>query len=157
MSNLLDSFELDALREDFFNMLGEFDEGGGGRTRSGSRLIITITRRLSRGTINPTTKLYDDPILSVIYQGPAHISPVTFRRDRQEIGGVESIRIRQYRAILPWDSGDIQIDDVLRIDEGDDPNMIGRTFDITDILYEAEMVVRRISLTDTSKDIDGVP
>ena len=155
MANLLDEFELDGLREDFKNILGIFDEGGDLENYDQAKTLVAITRLVDQGALNETTGVYDNPITKQIYSGPAHISPVTYRRDRQELGGGEAIRIRQYRGVLPWDSGDILIDDKLTVAFCSDPQMEGRTFDVTDILYEAELSGRRISLTDTSSDARG--
>ena len=156
MSNLLDQIELDGLREDFFNMLGIFDEGGDEMSISQAKTLVTINRVIERGDINQSTKKYDNPSITSIYAGPAHISPVTYRRDRQELGGEESIRIRQYRCILPWDAGNVLVDDFCTINFSSDPEMVGKVFDITDILYESQMVVRRISMVDTTKNISGL-
>jgi len=107
MSNMIDRYELDGLREDFFNMLGIHDEGGGESSISQAKTLVTIGRILEIGDLNPVTKKYDSPSITTIYAGPAHISPVTYRRDRQELGGGEAVRIRQYRGIVPWDAGNI--------------------------------------------------
>jgi len=155
MANMIDQYELDGLREDFLNLLGLFDEGDAEYSIEQAKTLVNINRVISRGTINPTTKLYENPITESIYAGPSHVSPVTYRRDRQELGGVESVRIRQYRAIVPWDAGDIHLDDTFTINFSTDPNMVGRTFDVTDVLYESHLAVRRISLVDTTKDANG--
>ena len=156
MSNILDQIELDGLRADFFEMLGMHVDTNGDFVDDTAKTTVIITRITDKGEINEITGLYDSPTTSTIYTGPTHISPVTYRRDRQEIGGMESIRIRQYRSIVPWDSGDIWIDDLMTVSDTQDPDMLGRTFDITDVLYETELSVRRLTLTDTSKDGEGV-
>lgn len=157
MSNLISQLELDMLRKDFNTLLGIIDEGGGDDPSiSKAKTLITINRVIERGPLNPTTKKYDDPSSISIYAGPSTFSPVTYRRDRQEEGGQESVRIRQYRALLPWDAGDIQIDDFYTINFCTDPDAVGKVFDITDILYESQMAVRRISLVDTAKNITGI-
>ena len=154
MANLTDQYELDGLREDFENFLGIYDYGGGDDTDA-AKTTVTITRVTDRGPINPATRLYDNPTVSTIYTGPAHISPVTYRRDRQEQGGMESVRIRQYRAVVPWDAGDIWIDDVMTVNTSQDVQMVGKAFDVSDVLYESEEAARRLSLVDTSKDGEG--
>lgn len=155
MSNILDQVELDGLRADFYELLGLHNDGAAWVDDTAKTTVI-ITRITDRGPINPVTGLYDTPVTSQIYSGPAHISPVTYRRDRQEIGGMEAVRIRQYRAIVPWDAGDVWIDDLLTVSDTQDPDMLGKTFDISDVLYETELAVRRLSLSDTSKDGEGV-
>lgn len=155
MANILDEFELAGLREDFDNLLGIYEEPADEESISRAKTLVSIRRTKNRGTFNETTGLYDsDTVTETIYTGPAHISPVTYRRDRQELAGQEAVRIRQYRAVLPWDSGDIHIDDILTVNFSADPEMDGRSFDITDVMYESELAARRITLTDTSKDND---
>jgi hypothetical protein len=154
MANIIDEYELAGLREDFDNLLGKYDFGGGTDDIDRAKTLVSITRVTSKGTLNETTGLYEGATSDVIYTGPAHFSPVTFRRDRQEIGGQTAIRIRQYRAVLPWDSGDIHLNDLFTVNFTTDPELDGRTFDVTDVMYESELSARRITLTDTSVDAD---
>lgn len=156
MANFLDQIELDGMREDFFELLGAIDEGGDERSISKAKTLVTIRRILDLGPINTSTHKYDNQIVEVIYSGPAYISPVTYRRDRQEDGGETSIRIRQYRCIVPWESGDFHVDDYLVVNFCSDPYFEGRVLDVTDVLYESEMAVRRLSLVDTKKDTNGL-
>ena len=151
MSNILTQLELDGLRKDFDEILGIFDEDGV-ETITKAQTLVSITRVIDRGDINPTTGEYDNPSIQAIYSGPSNFSPVVFRRDRQEIGGLESVRIRQYRGIVPWDAGDILLGDFYRVDSSVDPNVTGRVFDITDVLYEAELSIRRLTMVDTTQD-----
>ena len=153
MSDILDELEIAGARLDFEQSLGIIQEGDL-ETISAAGTLVLVRRVRDRGPLHPVTDLYDSPTIDTIFDGPAHISPVTFRRDRQEIAGAEAVRIRQYRMILPWDSGDIHIDDFAVVVMSQDPEMGGRTFDVTDVMYESELVVRRISLTDVSKDFD---
>ena len=156
MANLVDQFELDGLREDFFQLLGAFDEGGDERSISKAKTLGTFRRILEDGPLNPSTHLYDSPIIEVIYAGPIYIGPVTYRRDRQELGGGESVRIRQYRCMTPFDAGDFHLDDYLVVNFWSDVDMEGRVFDVTDVLYESELSARRLSLVDTKKDLTGL-
>lgn len=160
MSNILDELEIDGGRIDFEEALGQFTEGDN-ETIAAAGTLVMVRRVTSRGPLNETTGKYDQPTIQTQYTGPAHISPVTFRRDRQEIAGEEAVRIRQSRMIVPWDSGTesdqpgrIHIDDFVVVVMSADPDMEGRTFDITDVLYESELLVRRVTLTDVSKDFD---
>jgi len=156
MAGLVDKYELDGLREDMLNMLGMFDEGGVEYSITDAKTLVTIHRIIDIGPINTSTHLYDSPSSTVIYSGPGRISPVTYRRDRQEIGGEEAVRIRQYRGIVPWDAGDIHINDILGVTFCEDPQFEGKFLDVTDVLLESELAVRRISLVDTSKDVTGL-
>lgn len=151
MSNILTQLELDGLRKDFDEVLGIFDEGGA-EVVTKAKTFVSITRVIDRGDINPTTGKYDNPSIQAIYSGPSNFSPVIFRRDRQEIGGLASVRIRQYRGIVPWDAANILIGDFYRIDSSVDPEVAGRVFDITDVLYESELSIRRLTMVDTTQD-----
>lgn len=151
MSNVLSQLELDGLRRDFDEFLGIFDEDGV-ETIAQAKTIVSITRVIDRGDINPATGEYDDPSIQAIYSGPSNFSPVVFRRDRQEIGGLASVRIRQYRGIVPFDAEGILIGDFYRIDSSVDPDVAGRVFDITDVLYESELSIRRLTMVDTTQD-----
>ena len=160
MSNILDELEIAGARIDFEEMLGQFTIGDTESIAAAGTLVM-VRRVRSRGPINETTFKYDSPTIDTQYTGPAHISPVTFRRDRQEIAGEEAIRIRQSRMIIPWDAGtesgqpgNIHIDDFVVVVMSADSEMEGRTFDVTDVMYESELLVRRIGLTDVSKDFD---
>jgi len=154
MSNVIDQLALDTLRNDFDNLLGIFDYGGGSDDKTAAKTTATITRVTDRGTFNTATNLYDNPTVVTIYAGPADISPVTYRRDRQELGGGEAVRIRQYRSEVPWDAGDIWVDDIMTVNTSQDVQMVGKIFTISDVLYESELAIRRLSLTDTSKDTE---
>jgi len=156
VANMIDQFELEGLRKDFLNSLGVVDEGGGDWSIADAKTLVSITRVVYRGTLNAVTKKYDAQIITTIYTGPASISPVTYRRDRQEIGGEESVRIRQYRGVVPWNAGDIYIDDLFTVNFCEDPDVVGRTFNISDVLYETELASRRLSLLDTNKDRTGL-
>ncbi len=156
MANMIDEFELAGLREDFFNSLGIVDKGGAEYSITDAKTLVSITRIVDRGPLNATTKKYDSPTITTIYAGPGSISPVTYRRDRQEVGGGESVRIRQYRGSVPWDAGDIWIDDLYTVNFCEDPDIVGKTFNISDVLYETELAIRRLSLLDTSKDVQGL-
>jgi hypothetical protein len=160
MSDILDDLEIQGGRIDFEETLGQFTEGDT-ETIAAAGTLVMVRRILSRGPLNETTGKYDQPTVQTQYTGPAHISPVTFRRDRQEIAGEESVRIRQSRMIIPWDSGteggqpgNVHIDDFVVVVMCADLEMEGRTFDITDVMYESELLVRRLTLTDVSKDFD---
>lgn len=151
MSDIVTQVELDGLRADMNELLGE--------TLNGAKTTVAITRTSDedRGPLNPVTLKYDSPTTQVIYTGPAHISPVTFRRDRTETAGGEAVRIRQYRALIPWDAGDIHIDDNLEVITSTDPDFVthGKKLEITDVLYETEMAARRLTLVDTSDTGDN--
>jgi len=144
MADLITELELNGLREDFNEMMGT----AAGRD---AKMTIEITRVTSStvGEMDEDTLQYPDAVPSIIYSGEAYISPIVFRRDRQEIAGGETVRIRQYRCLLPWDAPNIELDDVVKILTSSDPHFAGRILDVTDVMFEAELAARRITLTDT--------
>lgn len=152
MANILQSLELDGLREDFSELLGDGSIGGDGS----AKMTVAITRvATGTGTVDPTTLAITPGSVDVIYTGEAYINPIIFRRDRQELAGGEDQRIRQYRGILPWDSGDIRIDDKIQVLTSVDPQFANRTMTISDVMYEAELAVRRITITDLGESDTG--
>lgn len=141
MADFLLQEEVDGLRLDFLEALGDDD----GKTR------VTIKREKSSDvTLDSDTLQLIKGTVTTIYTGDAYLSPIIFRRDRQEEAGGTAVRIRQYRAILPWNSGDIHLDDQMTIDLCQDPQFVGRILTVSDVMYESEMIVRRITLVDTA-------
>lgn len=151
MSDILTGVELDGLRQDFDEMLG--DMLGTAKTT----IAITRTTGATLGAINTTTLQYDAASPSVIYTGEAYISPVVYRRDRQEFVGGNILTIRQYRVLLPWDSGDIKLDDVVTIVSCSDPNFVNKTLTVIDVMYESELGARRITVLDDSTTGEDCP
>jgi len=150
MANILTQPELDGLRQDFGELLGDGSTGGDAKTT----VAITRTNKKDKTVDRDSLQIIPGAI-TVIYTGEAHISPIVFRRDRQEIAGGETQRIRQYRCVLPWDSGDVRIDDVLEVITSQDPQFATRKMLVSDVMYESELAARRITLTDTSGNDDG--
>jgi hypothetical protein len=144
MANVLQQLELDGLRQDFNELLGDGSAGGDAKT------TIAITRTtVGSGDVDRTTLAVTPGSVEVIYTGEAFISPIVFRRDRQEIAGGEAQRIRQYRMLLPWDSGNILIDDIVEVISSQDPQFVNRKLTVSDVMYETELAARRVTLTDT--------
>lgn len=154
MVNIAETLELNGQRQDFAELLGVTNLAPNGEPET----TVTIVRQESTQTavFNETTGLYDTVTNQIVIATtiPAHISPVIFRRDRAESAGGDAIRVRQYRAIVQWDAGDIHIGDFLTVNTCSDTEFVGKTLDITDVLYESDLAVRRLSLVDTTRDFD---
>jgi len=155
MAGILDQLELDALRADFKTMLGIDETPADSEDITRAKTLVSIRRIVDQGTLNTSTGDYENPTTVVIYSGPAHVSPIVFRRDRQEQGGGQALRIRQYRVVLPWDSGNILIDDEMVVSFSADPEMDGRTWIVSDVMYESELAARRITVTDMTPAGEG--
>ncbi len=148
MSDLLTSDELTALRKDFKTLLGFTNPEHSTETEDDAKSTVTVRRVTSKGPLNPNTYKYDSPTYATIYTGAAYLAPIVFRRDRQESHAGATVRVRQYRALLPWDSGDIRIDDEIVIDTSSDTEMVGRVWLVSDVMYESEQGARRLTITD---------
>lgn len=142
--------ERDGARADLNSLLGiDENDVDAGETQ------VAITRVTDRGAINAISGKYDSPTTSSIYSGAAIVAPLVFRRDRQEIIAGEAIRIRQYRVLLPWDAGDIYINDDCEFTACSDPDLVGRTMKVSDVMYNSNSAGRRITLTDITDDSDA--
>lgn len=150
MSNLLTTEELAGLRKDFDELLGKSRITG---VDDEAPCTVRITRTLEeeKGDPNPDTLKYDDAITTNVYEGPFTISPVIYRRDRQEDAGGTSRRIRQYRGKGPYDMPIVEIGDDLEVLTSSDPNMAGLKLDVVDYIYEEGVATRRLTLVDTAK------
>lgn len=152
MANWLTTAEVDGLRADFAELLGDT---GAVHVDNQPHTLVTITRSNNDGTIDDDTGVMTGETFATIYTGAAYNSPIVFRRDRQEVAGGLAQRIRQYRMLAPWDAGDIFIDDIITFDASLDPNLVGRVMTISDVMYESELAARRLTLTDTTVDGAG--
>lgn len=152
MANLLTPIEIAGARDDFAHALGLVPWVRGDQVDT--EVTIFRTNAQTLGPINPETLQYDEPLTDIIYSGPSHFAPMAHRRDRQEIAGGETQRIRQYVAIVPWDAGDIHLDDTYRIDKCSDPYAVGKSFIITDVRYTSVLEARVLTLTDVGRDVD---
>lgn len=148
MSDILSESEVAGLRKDMEMLLG-IDENTGAETLA--RTTVSIYRPATNQTFNAVTMTYSgEP--SLIYAGPAHFGPMVFRRDRGENSGEELARVRVYRCWVPHDAGDIHIDDYVVVDTSDDMYVGSRSLWVTDVMYESEIAMRRITLTDVTRD-----
>lgn len=143
MPNNVSDLELDGLRLDVDFLVGfDFDDSTGK-----ARTLCLIERETAKGTINPSTLVYT-PTNATIYAGPCYISPIIFRRERQETVAEETARIRNYRVLLPWDAGDIHRLDLFSITQSADPNLTGRPMTVVDVIYTSDQAGRRLTVQD---------
>lgn len=152
MSDILTSHELDGIRYDFDMLLGltAYTPHAAIETEAD----IYRSNQTTLGPINPVTLQYDEPLIDIIYSGASHFAPMAHRRDRQEIAGGETQRIRQYVALVPWNAGDIHLDDTYHIRKCSDPNAIDKKFIVTDVRYTSLQAARVLTLTDISRNSD---
>jgi hypothetical protein len=146
---LLDSLELDCLRSDLELVItGDTSLNGVG----GDTCQISRTDNPNQlGTFNETTGLYENPTVTIKYTGPCYISPLVFRRDRQEEVGGRAGRIRVYRVKIPWvDPFDVELMDnfVITQSADGDSEILDLELKVVDILYGSEGGARRITVQD---------
>lgn len=142
MSNILTADELTALRNDLVDLFGT--SGDTAKTEG------TVTRESTLSeVVNPDNTVTADPAPTTIYSGPARVSPIVFRRDRQELAGGQIQRPRQYRLKIPSPLVSMQIGDIWTTTICSDPLLVGKRMEVTDVLPQSESAVRVATLTDT--------
>lgn len=87
----------------------------------------------------------------LIYSGRMSIYPIMARRDRFDEQGQGLIFIRQYRVILPWFEGEIQIRDRFEIVTSRDPQLAGRVFEVRDVAVSTNVGYRRVTVHDPAE------
>lgn len=153
MSNLISQIELDGIRADFLELIGDITATS---TADTPGTTVTVRRSNNDGTTDLATgKVTGETFATIASAVAAHVAPIPFRRDRTEEAGGDPVRIRQYRATLLWDVGDILIGDQVDMITSTDPHLVGRTMEVTDVFYESQLAARRITLTDFTDDEAG--
>jgi hypothetical protein len=154
MANWLTQAEVDGLRADFAELLGS-NPTASPRVDDQPHTTVSITRSNGDGVLNVDSGKLEGETFATVYSGEAYGSPVVFRRDRQETAGGEAFRFRQYRVLIPWDGGDVWVDDIFTWVTCLDPNVAGRVMTVIDVLYESELAARRLTLVDLTQDGAG--
>lgn len=91
----------------------------------------------------PVTNLYTD-IRCSIY-------PIMSRRDRFDEFGQSLIFTRQYRLDLPYDTDNIRIRDLVTVKTSTDSRMLGRVFEVRDVVESTHLGYRRATLQDAGE------
>lgn len=86
-----------------------------------------------------------------VYSGPCRLRPTG--GDRIVIAGEAPITLRMYDLTLPWDATGLKVDQVVTLDESNDPHSDGRTFTVTDIQGGTDTAYRRL-IVEEVVDID---
>lgn len=148
MVDLVTDEELAGIQQDLQMLLGRDEHNL--TDESAAKTVITIYRPGTKSIDTDTLESSQTP--AIVYNGPAMIGPMVFRRDRQELAGEEATRIRIYRCLLPHDAGDIHLDDYVVVDKCDDSFLLSRRLEVSDVMYESVVGARRITLTDVTRD-----
>lgn len=106
------------------------------------------------GTLDPATAQYSGEVRLTIYSGPCFIYPIMSRRDRFDEFGQGLIFTRQYRVGIPYDPdpADLpQIRDRFHLTQSTDGAIIGREFEVRDVVVSTLIGYRRITVQDTEE------
>lgn len=115
--------------------------------------LFTDMGRIIRPTGTPEYDRATDSFIGadtfdIIYEGRATFYPIMSRRDRFDEQGQGLIFIRQYRVMIPWDEAEIQIRDIYQPLTSDDPYIIGRSFEVRDVVGSSIIGYRRLTVHD---------
>lgn len=132
-SELISQAELNGIREDA-RQTTEVDE-------------CIITRITGEGTLLPNGFIDPDP-RDTIYTGPCAIYPILSRRDRFDELAEGLVFTRQYRVDLDWSVDNVQIRDRFVVTVSQDPQLIGREFEVRDVVVETNIGLRRLTVHD---------
>lgn len=133
MSELLSPEELAGIREDA-RQTTEVD-------------TCIIERIVDEGQLQPNGLIIPSP-RATIYIGFCAIYPILSRRDRFDELGEGLTFTRQYRVDLPWTVDDVQIRDRLTMVTSEDLQLIGREFEVRDVVVETNIGLRRLTVHD---------
>lgn len=101
---------------------------------SGTHTSTVIITRLvaGPGTLGPEG--YEPPPASEVYRGPARITPSP-TTERNLVVGEAQVVTRRYALAITWDAAELHVDDLVRVTDGDDPELVGKTLRIADVEY----------------------
>jgi hypothetical protein len=106
------------------------------------------------GTLDAETAAFTGETRLEIYSGPCFIYPIMSRRDRFDEFGQGLIFTRQYRVGIPYDSDPAnlpQIRDRFHVTTATDGAIIGREFEVRDVVVSTLLGYRRITVQDTEE------
>ena len=115
---------------------------------------VRVFRVTSKGTLNTATSVFENPTSIVIYEGPGQVTPIRSRRDKFDVIGEGAIFTRQYRLSVPWTAGLVdplkgaQIRDSVVTFASQDPQLIGREFEVRDVTTSTNIGYRQITVHD---------
>ncbi len=107
-----------------------------------------IWRVTDPGTISKIDATYSNPSTTTIYSGPCDFAPIVARRDRFDVHGEQQVYQNQNRVLLPWDSFDIRIGDLLRVTATEDEDLLLKDQVIKDVLMASDVTLRRLTTID---------
>lgn len=136
LDELISQLELDGVRADTVQLF--VDQG-------------TVVRPTAPGEFDPDTESVTPNTTIPIYSGECSIYPMEARRDTVDVLGEGLIYIRQYRVILPWTADDIKIRDIFTPTVSDDPQIVGREFEVRDVFKSSNLGYRRLTVHETEE------
>lgn len=101
-----------------------------------------MTRPSTESEFNEVIGKEERPEATVIYEGPCQVRATARSGRRDEQAGEREIRISSSSAKFPSDTP-VQIDDRLEVTSSStDAGLVGRTFRVTDVLWDGWQVSR---------------
>lgn len=102
--------------------------------------VVKITRpdQFTPGVYDPDTMSQTAPDPQMVVSRLAARVSVAHSVDwNQRVVGEERLSIRRYIVQIPWDWTDVTVKDVIEVIESEDPLMVGRVFQVTDVQAES--------------------
>lgn len=114
---------------------------------------VQITRQSGEAVLDEVDGDNDYPPPTVIYTGPGRVRPAdTQERDLQS--GDLHQTLANYVATVPYNAGNILVDDYLEVTASTDADMVGRAFQVRHVGYGAWQIDRRLGIEDAEQPRD---
>lgn len=140
---LISDDELAGIRADMEHVFGDDDNDAVDR--------VTIFREVAYGDPDSVTAAITITTVNLHVNLRAHISQVSSRRDTMDEIGNAIVFVRQYRLKVPVEVDDVQIRDFVIVTASRDPAMVGRKYEVRDVVQETNAGARLMTLQDVSE------
>lgn len=87
-----------------------------------------------------------------VYDGIAQIKPAFSPAERSESAGQRETTFRFYEVIIPWDSVEIQIDDIWVTSTSDDARLVGKELTVGSVEYASNRTAYHVTVWDQDRD-----
>lgn len=108
----------------------------------------TVIRPGLHGEANQTTGQVETVSIILYTNLRCYCSPIMSRRDDVDEIAAGQVYQRQYRWDVPWDIDDIQIRDQITMTTSHDPQLVGRTMVVKDVVVGSAISYRRFTAID---------
>jgi Family of unknown function (DUF6093) len=135
--------ELAGIRADMEHVFGDEDNPDTDR--------VTIYRETAYSEPDPDTAEITTTTVNLHVDLRANISQVASRRDTMDDIGNATVFVRQYRMKVPYTVDDVQIRDFVLVTASRDPGLVGRKFEVRDVVHETNAAARLVTLQDVTE------